>query len=680
MKLFKKILTISAALLLALGVFFWENHLGQNSQTSASSKKQVILQVPDQQTLQLNHQGTAESLQGPQTIELTQGDQLDTLQANSAEIHFADFGVIRLNAATSLTFAHADTSAGDLVFDLQKGRVWGNTALVSTNLNLVAGGAYLIPQHSSFDLNYDSGKVTIFAQKQHDFVGLIPLDHSFIQAASFKIPDFINTLFLAQGNQINIYDDQIQSNAQTLKQLLYSKLLKEFQYGLYNLDTISSDQWISSNIKKDTDLFQKSANDLMKGFRDRGLIFNSLDSINFQLNQSYENFSNGLVFDQAKLVQKVLNNFFDQVYDSEYLLMSNRQSEAQDRLNMFKKIVQESYLTYSDTFKQELISKLWVEYSKLNFVLPSDNLYPARIVLSDLLLQNLGMSDGETRKKFLLVRDYLNSAYDVVDGNPSTARTALENYYKHFTALASKEQNRLSKVTDFFAQDNQIFDNLLRQYSAFYQDSYFAMKNNLEQQWLALLPEGDFKNEEKQTIISNKIDFLKRLQDFFLADKVSVVDARQIVFRLFKEADDLQLSPDAQVAVADLFAQRLQDFGVFYRYLNSQEFVGTTLHGTTHREQFDAFLQLQQKVNINDVKAEILTQANGQQQNPPVTQTPPVDQTAQTQQNPLLNMIQAGGQTQVIDTSTQTQVTQEPATQQQTTQVKTGVCRTCTKN
>ncbi|MFA5829162.1 MAG: FecR domain-containing protein [Candidatus Gracilibacteria bacterium] len=671
MKLFNKILTIIMAFIVAFGVFFWENQLKQKAITQASSKKQVVLQVPDQQTIQLNSHGNAKSLQGPQTIELAQGDQIDTLQAGSAEIYFADFGVIRLNAATQLNFVYADTNTNNLVFDLRKGRVWGDTALTPANLNVIAGGAYLIPQHSSFDLDYDGEKVTIFAQKQHDFVGLVPLDHGFIQATSFKIPDFINTLFLAQGNQISIYNDQIQTNAETLKQLLYSKLLKEFRYGLYNMDTIESDSWISENIKKDIVLFQKSSSDLMKQFRDRGLIFNSLDSINFQLNQSYEKFSNGLVFDQSKLIQKVLNNFFDQVNDSEYLLMSNRQSEAQDRLNLFKKIVQESDLVYNDTYKRELIARLWVEYSKLNFVLPSDNLYPVRVVLSDLLLQNMGTSDAEIREKFLLVRDYLGNAYDIVDINPSVARTALDNYYKHFTALASKEQNRLSKVVDFFAQDNQIFDNLLRQYSVFYRDSYFAMKNNLEQQWLALLPEGDFKNEEKQTIISNKIDFLKRLQAFFLADKVSVVDARQIVFRLFKEADDLQLPVDAQVAVADLFAQRLQDFGVFYRYLNSQEFVGTTLHGTTHREQFDAFLQLQQKVNISDVQAEILTQANGQQ----------LDQGAQIQQNPLLNMIQAGGQTQqVIVAPTQTQVTQESATQQQDTQVKTKVCRTCTNN
>jgi hypothetical protein len=61
------------------------------------------------------------------------------------------------------------------------------------------------------------------------------------------------------------------------------------------------------------------------------------------------------------------------------------------------------------------------------------------------------------------------------------------------------------------------------------------------------------------------------------------------------------------LAVGELFAKRLDDFGVFYRYLKSPEYVGTTLHGSTRQEQFSQYLQAQQEqVSINQIRQEIL--------------------------------------------------------------------------
>ena len=88
------------------------------------------------------------------------------------------------------------------------------------------------------------------------------------------------------------------------------------------------------------------------------------------------------------------------------------------------------------------------------------------------------------------------------------------------------------------------------------------------------------------------------------------------MFRLFREADDLQLPPDQQVAVNELYAKRLEDFGVFFRYLNSPEYVGTTLHGASRKNQFQEFVQAQEEqISIDEVRQEIL----GNQTAPVVT-------------------------------------------------------------
>ncbi len=247
------------------------------------------------------------------------------------------------------------------------------------------------------------------------------------------------------------------------------------------------------------------------------------------------------------------------------------------------------------------------ENESLLFVNAADPISNVQETLRTSLLANIGHSNDEVRRKFLIIRLIMNSVYDFAESNPQVAKQALELYYQHYVDLVAQDKSALPKVKNLLAEEDQIMNDLLRKYPAFYRDRYFGMKSRLELEWLNLLPEGNDKNEEKQTIISDKIDFLRQLKVFFLADKIQLDDAKQIVFRLFKEADDLQLPADQQAAIGDLFAKRLQDFGVFFRYLSSPEYVSTNLHGTTRQQQFDAFLQAQQEqIDINQVRKEIL--------------------------------------------------------------------------
>ncbi len=685
MKILNKILTIILALAVFGAGYMWEGKLTQQSFSKAFGKNQLMLQIPDGGEVKVKTNNDIKTFLGPKNVGLNLGDEVETNQ--TASIVFSNFGILRLGSETSLKLELINESKAEVeevnnyVFKLNKGRIWANNLLTSSELNILVGGVYIVPQRSIVDINYDGEKVSLYANKHHALIGLVPLDYNVISfVGSGSNTNFINSFLLVEGNQVNIYDDQINQNSQTLSQLLYSKLLKEFQYGL--IDELNLDDWVKNNISLDNAFLQSTIQNLTKKISERGLTDAGLDSINFQLKKNYENFSNSLIFDESKLITKVLNNIFDQIENAEYLLLFNRQTEADQRLTLFKKMLQENKLAFNEKFKAAFLQRLQTEYAKLFFVLPSDNLFKIKSLISDLLLQNMEKNDLGLAKKFLLAREYLNGAYDVVMVNPAAARSSMESYYKNWTMLLKQEQSRLLKVVNLIAQDNQIFDNLLRRYSAFYRDGYFAMKNNLEQSLLDLMPDGYFKNEEKQTVVSNKIDFLKRLQDFFLNDKVAVADARYIVLRLFKETDDLQLPADAQAAIADLFAQRLKDFGIFYRFLNSMEYVETTLHGNTHRQQFEEFMKVQQAVNIVDVKNEIL--------NKDLTNVPkeseslalPSSNTQERDAGGLVDML--GGQSTLSPAtqevlSNNTQIETQVGTQEveQKSKTKSGVCRSC---
>ena len=322
----------------------------------------------------------------------------------------------------------------------------------------------------------------------------------------------------------------------------------------------------------------------------------------------YDGSRDFLTFVDAKVIARVNAGLFDHFDDGKYLLLFGQTARAKERLDYFKNSLDEAINARGESYQTVALQQLQKEYDRLSYVTADDALEPAKSTVSNYLLSKLSNNESDFWLKFLIVRGTMNDVYDLAENGSSSARQALENYFAKLTALLGQDKTHAERLRNLLVEENQIMDNLFQQYPLFYRDHFFAIKGQLEQQLLAQLPQGEAKNDEKQTIVSNKIDFLRQLKTFFLADKISLEDAKQIVFRLFREADDLQLPADQQVAVSELYAQRLKDFGVFYRYLNSSEYVSTTLHGSSRKNQFDQFVQAQQEqVSIDQVRQEILS-------------------------------------------------------------------------
>jgi len=224
-------------------------------------------------------------------------------------------------------------------------------------------------------------------------------------------------------------------------------------------------------------------------------------------------------------------------------------------------------------------------------------------------------SDDDTSEKFGLVRDYINYAYRLADSNATNARIALDQYFTRLTDLIEKEKAKLMSMKNLIAEENQVVDNLFKQFPVFYQDQFFAKKYALENAWLGFLPEGNAKTEEKQTIISTKIDFLKQLQFFFLNEKVTLKDANLIALRLINEINDLKTG--AEVGVSQLFNLRLKDYGQFLRFLKTAEL--GSLRGLTMKSKYEEFLAMQkEQVSIEQAIKEFVSDT-------PVAPTPAND-------------------------------------------------------
>jgi len=610
MKTAKKILTIMLALALFAGTLFYESSI--RSAVLGVAKASVEL-LPSGAGIQLVREG--QTLAVKEGMELLQGDIVETPPGQNAVIQFSGNGIIRMSANTKLVFAVGDTVNNGFAFNMEKGRIWVNTSYTSANIDVLAGGALLIPRRAAFSVAFDGEKTEVIVSVNQVGVGLVKDDFKLTQVIRFSATAFINSYLVAQGSQTTISLSKINENAESLKKLLYSKLIKEFLYTLYDKKEMTGNEWFIWNNGQDAELSKKVAMDKSLLINARGLKVAEIDTLGFQLQKAADRLADVLTFSREKIVDRVINSIFDQMLDAEYLLVFGRSTESKQRLDIFRQTLDAEIGRHDADFAKIIMGKLRDAYVELVYVSPGDALYEVKTAISDTLFEQLTESDDDISEKFGLVRDYINYAYSLADSNATNARIALDQYFTRLTDLIEKEKAKLAAMKNLIAEENQVVDNLFKQFPVFYQDQFFARKYALENSWLGFLPDGNAKTEEKQTIISTKIDFLKQLQFFFLNEKVTLKDANLIALRLINEINDLKTG--AEVGVSQLFALRLKDYGQFLRFLKTAEL--GSLRGLTMKSKYDEFLAMQkEQVSIEQAIKEFVSDT-------PVAPTPAND-------------------------------------------------------
>ena len=592
-KILKKFIVLLIVFAVFAGTLFVES--GIEKETVVKVAKLVSLVPSESVTLQ--REGEVQDLTSEKKLKV--GDKISTDSTQIANINFNSYGVIRI--APSSTVIFRDEFDDGYFFELEKGKLWVNNMYTSSYLNVLAGGALMMPKRSVFDVAFDGVVTQVRSFSNHVNVGLVDLGFKTEKILHFKDDTLINSFLVAQGGKSSVYLSKVANNAEILKKLLYSKLIKEFQYSLMGEDVLITDKWVITNQGHDDVLLSSVEDNKSNKINSRGLKFASLDSLGYQVNQGLNNAADVLTFSGERRFERLMNNIFNHMLDAEYLYSFGRFSEAKERLNLFSVNIKSEFDKVSPEFKVMVMDKLRWYYSDLNYVLPNDDLYLVKVEISDLLLQMLGNSDEDVVEKLQLIRDYLNYAYAIAETGELKAKLALDQYYGKIGDFIQRHKANLQNVKFLISEDNQIMDNLLRQYAEFYKDSIFAMKNFLENKWLDLLPDGTEKIEEQQTIIVTKIDFLKRLEKFFLEQEVTLADARKIVLRLINEIQDYETS--AEVGVSQLFALRLKDYGNFLRFLNSVDV--STLRGVSPRTKYKDFLAKQkEQVSIEQAISE----------------------------------------------------------------------------
>lgn len=534
--------------------------------------------------------------------EINTGDVISSEERGNIEIALAGTGILRLDNNTEIEFSMLDNHSKAYVVKLLKGGVWVNASYDDYNLKIQTDYAYIKPENASFSVRYDGSNTKIYSSNHDVYVGVVYNNEE------------INSFWLPEGNSVNIQNAKISEKYDTIKKLLYSKLIKEFNYGRLSQDSIKNDPWLSTQIDKDDKYGSEIKNAYLSRIRSDGLNSISTDSIRYQFKSLVSDIENVLTLSEQKKITRLLEVLFENLHDSQYLFLQGNTIDAELRLSIFKQDITSADYLNNEIFNRDLYAKINYELAKGIFINPADNIYPAKRELINQLFSTSLMKYMDDAQKFKILAVKLNDVSDSAGINPEAAAQILIEYFDLYKKVITGYKDRYPRISGFLERHNILVDNVLSKYPKLYKIEIFENKRLMEENYLASIEGGNDKKEQRQTFISNKIDLLSRIKFFLFDDIINADDARQIVFLLIEDIENLKKDTLDLAAVNSLFEKRLSDFGVFWQYLNSPEYSTTPLHGRNHQERFEAFKNIQKQIlSFQDVREEILGQEEVQQ-------------------------------------------------------------------
>ena len=535
------------------------------------------------------HEGVTLVAETPR--QLLEGDQIE----GGAVIIAGQRGLIRIGNNAVVTLESIDEDSKTYTFNLEKGSLWGNTLFDESSFVIKTPYANLYAQDASFSVVLDDTKTTVYSDKYDIRVDIL---------ADNKL---VNTLWIAEGNQAQLLHSKIDSKKETIEKLLYSKLIKEFNYGRLNDKKKKEDPWLVAQMQDDLAYYNMLRTKFTTDVSAKGLKTVSVKSLRSQAKSLLTDLRSALTFNEKRKNEQMLTALFENIDDANYLFLQGNEVDGKVRLSLFNTDFLEFVKSADKDAKKELFDVLVKRYYDLSLFAPGDEMFPVRQSIFDKLLDPSMDQFMDIDTKFILLTDKLNDVYEAVDSNPVDLNSLFAEYFDLYDKYTKSYSGKMVEIGEHIIHQNILVDNLLFQTPELYKLEFFDKKKGMEADYLLALSSNGDKKEQRQTFIGNDIDLLSRIRYFLFNERLDAADARQIVYRLIKDIEDYQEETVDIAAVNELFNKRLADFGVFWEYLQATEYSSTQLHGASHSERFEAFKKIQEEVlSFEDIRNEIL--------------------------------------------------------------------------
>lgn len=474
-------------------------------------------------------------------------DVLNALDVSSGDFE-NDRSVFRFNGEEK------EISSSDGIYKFENGNVWVNTILSNMDLNIVMDKVVLMPKNASFDLSFDGSKILLSVYDGDVYLGFLK---DGVKTSGVLNPydgAFMQTMLVPRDSSVSVGLSKITPK---IEKLLYLKLMKEFKYSPIAADVRNS-QWVKKNLNEDRkyaeSVKQEVVSKILKRgeFKEKGVLLRVV--------------TKALTFVPEKKEESKRNVDFAELNNAIYF-ETNLESRGE---------VDDFYIP-DDENLETYIEELLV-FS------PGDPQYE---IYLDILV------DKFSEEKYSALNNLWQGVYRGMNVNEAKTEEAFDKYYAFLKKLYGSEG---SEYANFISYQNQLIDNLLLRYSAFYEKKYFDVKNELEQEMLRLEKDAEQKRELRQAFVSNKINFLKRLMKFFFEKNFEIDKTKEMLGSLVEEVNVLMPNDGSGVAVTEVFEDKLADIGDFWGYLSTTEYHTSKTYGNSHKERYESYLEDKDKV------------------------------------------------------------------------------------
>jgi hypothetical protein len=560
-----------------------------SSSLAASLESEAYIAVEGRNEVEVQHDGSTLWDRFANKYYLEDLDMIKTNDSTGASIYFEDGALLRVAGDSKLQI---DLGEGLKKVALKDGGVWMNTLYSADDFAVSYHGVKIDPFNSVFYAIADGDKLILYSHEGHVRVSFYGEDG-----------EFLNSLLVTEGNKIDVNLNKLDDK---LAKILYSKLIKEFHYGRWAESSKQEDVWYVENVSRDRIYSEHLTTKKNNSLRDQTLYNVSLNSLGYSFKKFLNTANSRLVLDEKRRAEKTLSFFIKHLYDAEYLYAYFDYDEANLRLGYFSDLLKEYDFSANPAARDLIAESLLEELNVFAFADVDSDFFSLKEYIRSIYLDFTAIGAKDPFDHWYVVRSYLSDASKALEVNKNLGYSLLDKYYNRVKVAVSTYDFELSSFENLIIEENQIFDNLILRSPLLYKDKYFSYKTFLEEKWLFMIDDKEALDEEKRMMVSKKITFLKRLKDYFLDEKVSLDDAKSILFRLFDEVENYREGLKGS-AIDDMFADNLYDLGVFWDFLNNPEYSISLTYGTTVRERYDAFLGISKGTSgLDDLKKKIL--------------------------------------------------------------------------
>jgi len=568
--------------------------------------------------LLVDERGRQNDIRGGTT--LSSGQTIRSFKETGVEIQLSGGSRVRLAPDTTLKVLKLSSSVDSphqlLLLD---GEVWAYSVAASPRVDVyLPGGATVTSEDNVFDVSVRDGTLSVFAAKNPVRVSLFLPQRLEVSKFTSNAISYLNSILVTERSVLHFVLAKLDPK---FEKLLYSKLIKEFQYAPISDEQISQNSWFSLNGQLDRLVTEAQLQRLTNAMKKRNLVVSAPDSLFEFVRSRVQSAGNFLTFDDDRRRDSTLKALLVHIDDALYFSSVSNEKKAIERVQFF--LQQIPTYTSDRAMMVRIEDALWQRFHQFSILTPKDGgLFRIRDELRTALLglNQAGYSLAFDRQA-LLVRSYLSDVFSTFSVDSSLAQNFLQQYFQASERFFFTFGNEIKTNPESIFEESQLLSRLFLASPLFYKDQYFEQKFKMESQWLSLVPDKDDRAEEAQTMATARIDLLRYLRKYFFDELVAPGDARSVLYRLLTALSQTsQVTPDSEVAAS--FRDIIREQQSFWLFLNNSEFSESSLHGKTQKDRFTSFMKNQERQKeIRELQKSLFGSAQEVSSPPEVQQT-----------------------------------------------------------